>query len=488
MTATQLGHAPAASRLRARTPVASYGVVLAILFTASLVYTLLAALPLPAVRSLTHSLHTSPIGATWVLTAYVLSGGVATPIVGRLGDMYGKRRALLWVLALVASGTLLCALATTLVPMIAGRLISGVASGVFPLAYGIIRDEYDHHRVPTAIGVISVSVGIGTGLGVVLAGVILQGFSYHWLFWFPLILTAPTLLAAWRWIPESRLRPGGRVDWVGAALMAAGLLSLLLGISRASVWGWGSPKTLALLAGGIVGLAVWVRVELATPQPLIDMRTMALKGVWRTNLAATLFGFGMFSAFAIIPQFVEQPRSTGYGYAASVIGAGIYLVPATITMSLIGPLAGMIERRIGAKPPLLIGGAFGTAGFLLIAASHDVRWHIYAGMAIVGIGLGLGFAALPNLIVRAVPHEQTGAATGINTIMRVLGGALGIQICATIVAQHAARTGLALESGFAASFWVCAAGLAGASTIAVLVPGRRQGAPQGAVAVSQVQG
>lgn len=458
---------------QATTTPPSYGVVLSILFATGLIYTLLGALLLPAVTSLSHSLHSSEIDTTWLLTAYVLSGGVATPIAGRLGDMYGKKRTLVWLLGVVAIGTLLCAVSSSLAPMIVGRLISGVASGVFPLSYGIVRDEFPRERVATAIGVISVSVGVGTGVAVVLAGFLVEDLPYHWLFWFPLATIIPTVLAAWLWIPESPLRPGGRMDWFGAFVMASGLLGVLLGISKASVWGWGSPRTLALLAVGLGILVVWVAIELRTRMPLIDMHTMAIKAVWRTNLTASLFGFGMFAAFAIVPQFVEQPRSTGYGYGASVIGAGLYLMPAAVTMALLGPLAGRIEHRIGSKTALMLGGAFGTAGFALVAISHGVHWHIYAAMAIVGIGLGLGFAALPNLIVTAVPQEQTGAATGINTIMRVLGGAVGIQICATIVAQQvAAPGGLPLQSGFTASFWVCALGLAGASVVAATVPGR----------------
>ncbi len=462
----------------------SYGVVLSILFAGGLIYTLLGALLLPAARSLSHSLHASQIDTTWVLTAYILSGGVATPIAGRLGDMYGKQRTLVWLLVVVAAGTFLCAVSTSLVPMIAGRLVSGVASGVFPLAYGIIRDEFPPARVATAIGVISVSVGIGTGLAVVLAGFLVENLPYHWLFWVPLAATLPTLLAAWLWIPESPVRPGGRMDWLGAVVMGLGLLALLIGISKASSWGWGSGKTIGLLGAAIAILVAWVRIELRTESPLIDMHTMAINTVWRTNLAATLFGFGMFAAFATIPQFVEQPRSTGYGYGASVVGAGLYLMPAAVTMALIGPLAGKIERRTGSKRALLLGAAFGTLGYALVALSHGVPWHVYVAMAIVGVGMGLGFAALPTLIVAAVPAEQTGAATGINTIMRVIGGALGIQICATIVARQIGQGGLPLESGFATSFWVCAAALAGASVVAAIVPRRQKGPAGQTVAVA----
>ena len=459
-------------------PRGSYGTVLSILFAAGLIYTMLLTLLLPAVRTLARGLHGSEIDVTWVLTAYVLSGAVATPIVGRLGDMYGKKRALVCLFITVAAGTLVTALSTSLAPMVIGRLLAGVASGVFPLAYGIIRDEFDGERVATAIGVISVSVGIGTGAGVVLSGYILEVFSYHWLFWFPFAATVTVAVAAARWIPESPLRPGGSVDWRGGVLMAAGLLATLLAISEATVWRWGSPKTLGLLAGGLLILLVWIRVELATREPLIDMRTMALTAVWRTNLAAALFGFGMFAGFSIVPQFVEQPHVTGYGYGASVIAAGVFLLPATVMMALIGPLAGRIERAVGSKPPLVLGGAFGACGFVLIAASHTIHWHVYAGMTLIGIGLGLAFAAMPNLIVQAVPHAQTGAATAINTIARVVGGAVGIQICATIVAQHiSGPLRLPAERGFVIAFWLCAAGSLGACVIAMFVPGRGPRAP-----------
>jgi MFS family permease len=246
---------------------------------------------------------------------------------------------------------------------------------------------------------------------------------------------------------------------------------VLVAISKASSWGWGSPKTVALLAGGLALLGLWVIVERRTAEPLIDMRTMALGAVWRTNLAATLFGMGMFAAFSIVPEFVEQPRATGFGFGASVTGAGLFLMPAAVTMSLLGPLAGKVERRTGSKRGLIIGGACATTGYVLLAISHAVHWHLYAEMAIVGIGMGLGFAALPNLILNVVPHEQTGAATGINTIMRVLGGALGIQICATFIAQHVARPGgPPLSSGFDIAFWFCAAALAGASLAGSVVP------------------
>jgi MFS family permease len=441
--------------------------ILAVLVSGGLLYTVGQTLLLPSVGVISRGVHASHSSTTWVLTAYILSGAVAAPIVGRLGDMHGKRRTLLCLLATVSLGGLISAL----VPMVFGRLLTGVIAGSFPLGYAIIRDELPRRRVAIAIGLVSVSIGVGTGLGAIFAGIILKGFSYHWLYWFPLIGSVATGIAAWRWIPESPMRPGGRVDWVGAALMAVGLLMVLFAINEATNWGWGSARTDGLIGVGIVILLVWIAVERGRREPLIDMRTMALRSVWTTNLVATLFGFGMFAAFAIVPQFVEQPRSSGAGFGASIIVAGIFLLPSTVAMVTVSALAGRIEQRLGSRTPLGFGGAFSAAGFGLVAVLHSAPLDIYIGMALAGVGLGLGFAALPTLIVAAVPHEQTGAATAINTVARGLGGAIGVQICATTIALSIrASTGLPSNHGFTLAFAICAIGALGATLITFAIP------------------
>jgi MFS family permease len=453
---------------------ASYHLVLSILFASGLIYTVLVTLVVPAVHVLAAGIHGSDADATWILTTFVLSGSVATPIIGRLGDMYGRKRALVTVLIVVLIGVLICGVSTSFVPLIAGRLLAGTSSGVFPLAYGILRDEYEGERVAAAIGIMSISIGVGTGVGFVLSGVIIRSFSYHWLFWFPLVLIVPTLLATQLFVPESPERPGGSVDWFGAALLTAGLLGLLVAISEAQTWGWASARTLGLLAAGLAVLVVWAAVEARTAEPLIDMKTMAIPAVWRTNAVAFLLGVGLFAGFSVIPQFAEQPTSTGYGFADSVLTAGLFLVPATVGMVAIGPLAGVIERRWGSKVPLVAGSAISTIGFLVIAVSDSTPWHIYLATTLFGVGMGLAYAAMPNIIIDACPGEQTGAATSINTIMRVIGGAVGIQVCETLVAQQTSAAGLPTNYGFELAFWLCTIGLVGATVVAALVPSRRR--------------
>jgi EmrB/QacA subfamily drug resistance transporter len=450
-----------------------YGVTLAVLALAGVAFALLQSLVAPALPEIQHDLHTSESAVTWVLTAYLLSASVATPLLGRLGDIHGKERVLVAVLVVLAAGTLMSALATSLPVLIAGRVVQGIGGGIFPLAFGIIRDEFPRERVAGGIGLMSAILGIGGGAGIVLAGVIVQHLSYHWLFWFPLVAVAVAAVAAALFVPESPVKAPARISWGAAALLSGGLAAVLLAVSQASSWGWGSARMLGLAAAGLVLLAAWVRVELVSPQPLVDMRVMRLRGVWTTNLVGFLLGFGMFGSFILVPQLAELPASTGYGFGASVTAAGLFLLPSTLAMLLVGPMAGRLEHRFGSKPPLVAGAAFAAAAFVLLALAHGARADIYISSALLGIGIGLAFAAMANLIVIAVPPDQTGVATGMNTIMRSIGGALGTQVIASVLAANVVTsTGLPAERGFTIAFWLAAAALAVSVVAALAIPGR----------------
>src|SRR3954470_22903357 len=273
---------------RADTP--SPRVILAVLSLGGISYALLQSLVVPALPQIQHSLQTTESAVGWVLTAYLLSASVATPIIGRLGDIFGKERLLMLVLAMLAFGTLISAVASSLWLMILGRVIQGAGGGIFPLAFSIIRDEFPNERVPGAIGLVSALLGIGGGAGVVFAGIVIENLSYHWLFWFPLAAILVTVYLTWRYIPESPVKTPAHVNYRAAALMTAGISGVLLAITQTSTWGWGSPKTLGLLAAGSVVIAAWVREELRSREPLVDMRMMTIRGVWTTNTVAYLIG------------------------------------------------------------------------------------------------------------------------------------------------------------------------------------------------------
>ncbi len=446
--------------------------VLAVLSLGGISYALLQSLVVPALPQIQSSLHTSESSVGWVLTAFLLSASVATPIIGRLGDMYGKERLLMLVLLMLALGTLISAIASSLWLMILGRVIQGAGGGIFPLAFSIIRDEFPNERVPGAIGLVSSLLGIGGGAGVVFAGVVTENLSYHWLFWFPLAAIVFTAFLTWRYIPESPVKTPAHVNYRAAALMTAGISGVLLAITQTSTWGWGSPKTLGLLALGVVLIAAWVREELRSREPLVDMRMMAIRGVWTTNAVAFLIGVGMYSSFILLPELVQEPASTGYGFGASVTTAGLFLVPATIAIVVVGQMAGLLERRIGSRGSLTGGALFALASYALLVVDRSQQWEIYLAAGLLGIGIGLSFSAMANLIVQNVRQEQTGVATGMNAVTRTLGGAFGGQLAATLLASNLGAAGIPTSSGFTLSFLMCLIALAAALGFAVAVPRR----------------
>jgi EmrB/QacA subfamily drug resistance transporter len=444
-------------------------VILAVVSLAGLAYAVLSSSVIPALPTIQRSLHSTETGAAWLLTGYLLSASVGTAIIGRLGDMYGKERLMLWTLAILGVGTLLAAVATSLPVLIAARVIQGTGGGIFPLAFAIVRDEFPRERVAGSIGLISSILGIGSGVGIVTGGLIVQHLGWHWLFWIPLVITMFAAFATWRYIPESPVRVPGRVNWLAAALMSVGISVVLIAISETTTWGWGSAKTVGLLAAGLLVCALWIAVEVRSREPLIDMTMMRIRGVWTTNAAAFLLGAGMYSSFIVYPQFAQLPKSTGFGFGASVVVSGLYLLPGTLGMGLLGSFAGRVARRYGSKSALIAGSGITALSFALLSAQHAHPYDMLISAALLGIGIGLAFSALGNLIVQAVPPHQTGVATGMNTVMRTLGGAIGGQIAATFIVNNTVH-GTPTVTGFTEAFVMATAFLILCSLAGFLIP------------------
>ena len=450
-----------------------YNVTFVLLAVAASSFALLQSLVAPALLTIQHDLHTSTAGAAWILSAYLLSASVMTPIAGRLGDMFGKKRTMVIVLIVLAAGTLLAALATSIGVMIVARVIQGAGGAVFPLSFAIIRDEFPPPRVPHGIALISVILGIGGGLGIVLAGPIVEHFSYHWLFWFPLAAVIVAIIGIVVFVPESPVRSPGRIDPLGSVLLAGWLVALLVAISEGAVWGWASPKTLGLLVAAAVLLPAWVWAESRSENPLVDMRMMRVRPVWTTNVAALVLGFGIFASFVLVPEFVELPSSSGFGFGASVTQAGLFLVPATAGMLIAGPISGRLSSTVGSRVPLLVGSLVSCAAFAFLTVAHSQKWQIYVAMLVMGLGIGFAFAAMANLIVESVPATQTGIATGMNTIVRTIGGAIGAQVSAGIVTATLSASGEPTERGFTIAFAAAAVALAIGFVVALRVPATR---------------
>jgi MFS family permease len=300
-------------------------------------------------------------------------------------------------------------------------------------------------------------------------GVVVEHLSWHWLFWIPLVVIIVAAVFTWRFVPESPVRVPGKVNWRAAFLMTVGISASLLAVSETTTWGWGSAKTVGLLAGGLLVCGLWVALEARSSHPLVDMTMMRVRGVWTTNTAAFLIGAGMYSAFIIIPQFAQLPKSTGFGFGSSVVVSGLFLLPMASTMMMMSLLAGPTAARYGSRAALIVGTAITATAFVILIVAHSHPIYLLISSGLIGIGIGLAFAALGNLIVGAVPPHQTGVASGMNTVMRTLGGALGAQLAATFIAGHTAH-GLPTVTGFTESFVLATAFLLVGIVAAVGVP------------------
>lgn len=448
----------------------NYRLTFAVLLLGTVAYALLQSLVLPVLPTIQHSLHTSQSTVTWVLTAYLLSASIATPILGRLGDMAGKERMLVATLSALALGSVLAGLADSIGLLIVARVIQGVGGAVLPLSFGIIRDEFPSAKVAGAVGIVAAMTAVGAGAGIVLAGPIVDHLDFHWLFWIPLIICVIAVVSAKLFVPESPNRTAGRISWLAAVVLSGWLVALLVAVSEAPSWGWGSTKVIGLIVLAVILILLWIVVELRSRSPLVDMHMMRVRAVWTNNLVAFLFGVGMYAVMGFLPEFLQTPRTAGYGFGASIIQSGLYLLPLTVTMFVFGLISGKIAARVGSKPAVIVGSMASTAAFLILAFAHSHPWEIYSASTLLGIGLGLAFSAMSNLIVQAVPAAQTGVASGMNANIRTIGGAVGAGIMSSIVTSQLLKSGLPAESGYTRGFAFLAAMTVVAVIAAFFIP------------------
>jgi EmrB/QacA subfamily drug resistance transporter len=444
-----------------------YGVTLALLTVAGISFAVMQTLVVPALPFFQREFDTTASWVTWIATGFLLSSSVLTPILGKLGDAYGKKRMLVISLAIFGFASLAAAAAWNLQTLIACRVLQGAGAAVFPLSFGIIRDEFPPEKVGLGVGTVSSVFGVGGGVGLVLSGVIIEHLSWHWLFLIGAIpVLASTVLLA-LYVPESPVKHRSRPDYLGGVTLSFALGTLLVAISEGSNWGWTSGGVLGLAAASVAFFALWAWIENRVPEPLVDLRTFARREMAATNVTTLVMGFSMFSTFILLPNFVQMPlglpadlaESVTYGFNASPIEVGLFFVPSSVAMMIAGPFAGALGTRHGNVLPLRIGIGFLALALTLLATVHDDPWTIYAWMVFMGLGLAFSFAALGSLVIEYSPPGETGVASGMNTIMRTVGAALGSQVAAAIIsAETIAGTAIPAESGFTLAFTISAVG------------------------------
>ncbi|MEU3338507.1 MFS transporter [Streptomyces sp. NPDC006668] len=462
--------------------------VVAVLALAGIVVSLMQTLVIPIVPELPTLLHASASNTAWAVTATLLAAAVATPVVGRLGDMIGKRRMLLVSIVLLVSGSVVCALADSLVPMITGRTLQGLAAAVVPLGISIMRDALPADRLAGSTALMSASLGVGGALGLPAAAFVADKWDWHILFWTSAALGAVALVTVLLIVPESTVRTGGRFDLVGSLGLSAGLVSLLLAVSKGGDWGWTSGTTLGLGAAAVVILAGWGLYELRAEHPLVDLRTTARPQVLFTNLASVALGFSMFAMSLVLPQLLQLPTRTGYGLGRSMLTVGLVLAPQGLVMMAMSAASAAVTKAKGPKVTLMIGALIVAAGYGLNIILMSEVWHLILVSCVIGAGVGFTYGALPALIMGAVDPSQTGAANSLNTLMRSLGTSFASALAGVILAQMTTDFGghaLPSENGFKAVMAIGAGAALLAFLVATFIPRRQPAASTAAEADQQ---
>src|SRR4051794_16413076 len=431
-----------------------YGLAVAAIALAALALPFQNLMVVPSIPTIEADLGMSEVWGTWLVSGFLLVSSVAAPILGRLGDQLGKRRVLNGALLVFLVGAVGAAVAPTGTALILCRCLQGAGGAVLPLGYSIVKDELPPERVARAFAVLTAVGSLGFGLALTISGIVVDGLGWRPLFGLAAAMLALACVGTYLFVPDSSRRVRTRPDIGGGALLAGGVAALLLAVTEGNALGWSSPPVVGGLVLAIALLVAWVALERRTAEPMVDIAMLARRPVLFTNVANSISsGFAMTAVLVLLPRFMAAPESAGYGFAASPTKVGVLML-AWAAAGLAGAiLAGMTARRLGLGAPQTLGGALQAVGIGFIAVAHAHPWQIVAGLLFAGLGFTMTNNGVISLIVHLVKPSETGAAAGMNTVIRQIGSSLGTQISAAILAGGVlAVTGLPSESAYVAAF------------------------------------
>lgn len=441
--------------------------------TASLTQTMV----IPLQGELPQLLDTTVANAGWVVTVTLLAGAVSMPISGRLGDLYGKQRVLVTTAAMLVVGSVLCGLADSLVPMLAGRALQGLAMGFIPVGIALMREVTPPEVTGSAIAAMSATLGVGGAIGLPLSAWVAQSFDWHAVFWMSAVLAGVmTALVVWL-VPAVRDAHPGRLDVPGALGLTAGLVAVLVGVSKGSEWGWSDPRTLGAIVAGVLVLLAWGRFELDRPDALCDLRATSRRPVLLTNLAAVAIGFGMMAQAVVVPQLLQLPEATGFGLGQTILEAGLWMAPGGLMMMVFAPLSSRLMSLRGPRVALALGGLVLGAGYLVAFFLMEAPWELALACCIVSAGVGIAYAAMPTLILGSTRLEEAGSAVGINALSRSIGTTTAAAVMTTVLAGSADAFGVPSRGAYETCFLIGAIAAFVGVAITLLVPKPARTAP-----------
>lgn len=448
--------------------------VVAVLCLGSLSGSLMQSLVIPIQSELPKLLGTDAASASWAVTATLLAAAVTMPVTGRLADVFGKKKVMVASSGVLVVGSLVAALSSTLLPFLIGRALQGAAMGYIAVAISMVREVAPPARRASAVATVSATLGVGGALGLPLSAWIAEEYSWHGLFWLSTALAIVVLVATAVVVPGIHDEHPAHIDVVGIIGLAIGLSSALIGVSKGSEWGWTDGRTLGTVLGGLAVLVLWGWYELRHREPLVDLRTTARRPVLFTNLAALLIGFGMMAQVIVLPQLLQMPEATGYGLGQTILQAGLWMAPGGLMMMAFAPVSSGLINSVGARITLAVGATVVGGGYIVALALMEAPWQLMVASMVASAGVGIGYAAMPTLILDNVPAAESGSSVGVNALMRSVGTTTAGAVMAAIMTSKTVEIGAGQVIPDKGAFQLCflvgaAAAIAGA-LVTLLIP------------------
>ena len=467
------------------------GGVLPALVLSVLAFSLVQTSVVPILPTLQKELNVAGSGITWLMTANLLSAAVLTPLLARIGDLRGRKPVLVVAIAGVLLGGVLGGIGGSFPLLLVARVLAGTGGAILPLAVAIVRDELPREKITGGVALISASLGIGSGLGLVATGAVVAHFDYEAVFWMGAVLAAIAFALVLLLVPHDPVKAEGKADPLGALLLAGWLSAFLIAVSQGNDWGWASTRTLGLFAVSAMALTAWVFVERRVASPLVDISMLAKPAIAVTNTAGVLVGFAMYGSFLLMSDFTQTPKAVGYGFGATVLASGWMLFPSAVGSFAAAPIGAALIKRGGPRLPLVLGGAFAAAGLGLLVFAHSSQWHVVVASGVMGVGVGMAYAAMPAYINASVPVQQSGIANGMNAVLRTVGGAVGTAVMGAVLTAHmkpvAPGVKLPTVDAYTHGFVIAAAMGLAAAVVPFLVKAPRMAAMAGPAAAVETE-
>lgn len=424
------------------TPKRNLPLLIAALWVAEVTGSFETAMILAALKKLIEDFG-NPAMVGWLITGYLIVGAAIAAVVGRLGDLFGRRRVLIVVLAIGAIGSLISALSTNFPVLLAGRLMQGVTGAILPLCIGLVHENMPKDRAPMAIGLMISGASIGTAAGLVVGGMIVDQFSWHGIFFTSAGLCVTAALATLAFVPVSIRRPSMHaVDWMSGLAFAPGVALVLVYFSMGKSWGWGNPMSLGALALGVALVAWWVRRSLASANPLIAIRSFADRTIAVGGAVTALVSMSTLQITVFFSLLLQAPAWTVAGLGLTATMAGLAKLPSNLSSTFAGPLGGWLAGRGGGRIALVVGGLITTAGWLLwFVLEIDSFALAVAQLIVISFGATMLFSVAPTVIAQASPPERISEISGMLTVIRQLFLGIGAQMVTTLLAVDVVRRG-----------------------------------------------